>query len=125
MRIEIAAGAVVGAILLLFIFIYTGCQRSATPLQETLGQEKQLVSPLELGLDVVNSAYAPSSVVSPVAFYDLFDLMRIGAEGEIKQLLEQYQMSFDAQAQIKKSSSSAYFLCLSDVWADISREFSS
>lgn len=125
MRIEIAAGAVVGAILLLFIFIYTGCQRSATSLQETLGQEKQLVSPLELGLDVVNSAYAPSSVVSPVAFYDLFDLMRIGAEGEIKQLLEQYQMSFDAQAQIKKSSSSAYFLRLSDVWADISREFSS
>jgi len=57
MRIEIAAGAVVGAILLLFIFIYTGCQRSATSLQETLGQEKQLVSPLELGLDVVNSAY--------------------------------------------------------------------
>ena len=123
MRTKTAAIAVV--ILLCSNFIYTGCQRSSTPTQVTLAQEEQHVSPLEFGLDVVNSAGAISFAVSPVAYYDLFGLMRIGAESETKQLLEQYQMSFNAQAQIKKLSPSVNFMHISDVWAANSREFSS
>lgn len=99
----------------------SACETNKTATQEVL--ENQFVSPLAFGLDIVRESAPCPFAVSPVAYYELFGLMRIGAGVNTKRLLSPYQIPPAEYAQINKASNDVYFLRISDVWAENSKEF--
>lgn len=104
-------------------FLFLGCQQSSTSTREVTNSE-QLVLPLEFGLEMIRLFDANSMVVSPVAYYELFDLMRLGADTNTLRILSPYRFPVEKNESLKGAYYNGEYLRLLDVWSSNTREFS-
>ena len=105
-------------------FLFLGCQQSSTSTREVTNSE-QLVLPLEFGLEMIRLSDANSMVVLPVAYYELFDFMRLGADTNTLRILSPYRFPVEKNESLIGAYYNGEYLRLLDVGLQIRENFPS